>query len=457
MQKNIGSSLSQQGKIALLILLALAVSSNLWLLYLYYEPTPKRLFGDENYYFFVAEKIAAGHQVKHNPIWPAFYANSMGKLFSVFGTSRVCIQSIQIVMWLTTALLFYKIVSHLFPYRIVAYFAVALFLFSPELMAFSHFFWPEIPHLFFFMAALWLIICHCESYRAVVFGGVLFGFALLTKLLLQPFVPVILAFFILRTPGNAKQKCLKGCLLVSMIFFTILPTMIANCRTHGKFMIADSSVFNIWVGLNDAELVDYKNDIAGRESYEFHRSGPDIKARNSIYRDKIRRRLQQQGIIYTIKNQLSKQYFRLFDYETFFTTQLPGGPRDSYNFDNPGITNLLHAYSHVLYGFLLATSAIGICFIRWRSVGWAHCFVLFIAYNLVLLLFLHIKTRYVIQFVPMMMFFSAVTVYWLSLLVRRKPFLPVSCFVFGKYRIILGILFAVLIEMVAFRSFFVAN
>lgn len=447
----------QSEKNKLLILFTLATILNLAFLYLYYTPAPKHLVGDENYYFLFARAAAAGYQLRHNPIWPSFYADSMGKLFSVFGAHPIYIQSVQIVMWLTAALLFYKIVSYLLPFRGAAYIALALFLFSPELIAFSHFLWPEIPHLFFFITALWLIVCHHKSYLAVISGGVLFGFALLTKLLLLPFIPIILAFFILRTPGSWRRRCLKGCLLASMTFITVLPTMMDNLRAHGKFMIADSSVFNIWVGLNDTELVDYKNDIAGIELHKFQQSGPDIETRNSIYRDKIRLKLQQQGIISAISGQLSRQYFRLFDYQTFFTTQLPGGPRSSYGFNSPAITSLLHTYSHVLYGFLLAASVMGMCFIRARPVGWAHCFLLFIAYNLGLFLFLHVKTRYVIQFMPMMMFFSVVTVYWASLLVQAKQVSPLSCFVFNKSRIILGVVFAVLIEVVAFRSFFAAG
>lgn len=394
--------------------------------------------------------------MEHNPIWPSLYANSMGKLFTFFGTKRIYIQFIQIAMWLTAALLFYKISFYLFPSRIAAYTSLALFLFSPELISFTHFLWPEIPHLFFFITALWLAICHFKNPIAVILCGVFFGLALLTKLLLLPFISIILVFLVFYTSSDWKQKFFKAFTVGSIIFITVLPTMLSNLQSHGKFMIADSSLVNIWIGLNDSgsdPYSDYRS--VGYELLQFEQSGPDIRTRNNLYLNKIICKIKQQGIIYTIGKQLSKQYFRLFFHETFFTAQLPGGPIQAYSFNNPVIINFLHIYSHALYGFILAFSTMGMFFIRLRPVGWPHLFLLFILYNLGLFLFIHTKPRYIIQFMPMMMFFSGVTAYWVSQLLKGGPFAPISCFIFSRLRVALGIVSVLLIEIVAFRSLLV--
>ena len=437
----------------LLALLTFGILLNLFFLGLYYIPQPANLIGDENYNYLFANCIANGTPVNPNPSWPPLYPYLMGIIFSVLNPHPVYIQILQIVMWLSSAVLFYKIASYLLPFSGASYMALALFLLCPELIAFSHYLWPEIFHLFFFITALWLIICHHKSYLAVVISGLFLGLALLTKLLLLPFMVVVFIFFILLTPEATIHRYLKGLLLILVIFITVLPTMKKNRIIHGQFMIADSSVINLWIGLNDTGLTDYKNDICQDEFYEFQQSGPDIKTRNHIYREKITQKLKKQGFLETIKKQFSKQYYRLFDYETFFTTRLMGGPRHSYHFQNSLLSNLLHIYSHTLYGFILFTSTMGIFFIRVRSFGWPHFFVIFIGYNLFIFLFLHVKTRYVIQFIPMMMFFSSVTLYLLYLLARKKQVPHMSYFVLNKFRITLSIVTAVLMEFVAFRSF----
>ena len=132
-------------------------------------------------------------------------------------------------------------------------------------------------------------------------------------------------------------------------------------------------------------------------------------------------------------------------------------PRHSYNFDAPRLTSFLHLWSNGLYALILATSVMGMCFIAWRPIGWAHCFLLFIIYNLGLFLFLHVKTRYIVQFMPMMMFFSGITAHWISLLIRKQPNSSPPGFVVSRPRVILGAVLAFAIEFLAFRSAIVAH
>ena len=441
----------------LLVVFVVAAILNLGGLYLYYTPTPKLLVQDENYYFGLARSIATGQDAQHNPLWPPLYAESMAALFSSFGTHQIYVQVSQIVMWLVGAFLFYRVAASVFPSHVAAIAALLLFLFSPDMIAFSHFLWPEMVHLVFLVSGFWLIICHHQNRLAIMASGVLFGFALLTKSLLLLFIPVIFVFYVVCTPGSLRKRVFNVVLLGSLILLTVLPTVVSNLRISGGFMVTGSSIFNTWVGLNDVELVDYKDDVAGREFAEFQRSGEDIRTRNSIYRDRIWLKLRQQGVLNTLLRQLSRQYFRLFDHETYFTTQLPGMPRHSYSFDAPRLTRFLHLWSNALYALILAASVMGMCFIAWRPIGWAHCFLLFIVYNLGLFLFLHVKTRYVVQFMPMMMFFSGITAHWVSLLIRRQPDSSPPGFVVSRPRIILGTILAFAVEFLAFRSAIVAH
>lgn len=435
-----------------------ALILNLAFLLLDYFPAPKTLVGDEAYYYKIARGLALGAPTEHILIWPPLYGNLMGAVFAVSGTPhRLMIQGVQIGLWLVNAFLWYRIAQRLLPSPIVASTVLALFLFSPDLIAFSHFLWPETLHLFFVFVALWLVVSSPASYVAVCGAGVSCGLAWLTKLLLLPFVPLFgVICLVFKTDLPWRQRIVTWSLFGVALFVTVLPTTIGNWRMHGQFVIADSSMFNLWVGLTDVERSDRDYARVGVEMGHFLRAGRDWASRSRAYQKKIFTFVQQQGVWAILTQQLSKQYFRLFHYQSFFTTQLQGGTRPAYQLPEGFLTQILRLYSYGFHAVVLATSVLGLCFLRWQPWSWPHGFALFIAYNLGLFLFIHVKTRYMIQFLPMLMFFSGVAVHGLAR--RKEPvaFLPTAAFTVTRTRLLLGAMLVVLIELAAFREAFVA-
>jgi|GEM_PF-601999 len=435
-------------------LFVIALLLNLFLLWLHYNPDRKILIGDENYNYAVARALAEGEEFLPDPAWPPLYVDSLALLLSGDDSGYGLVQAAQIVMWLFAAFFFYRIALRLLPWRRAALAGLVLILFSPELIAFSHYLWPEIPHLFFFLAALWLLVCHGHRTGAVVAAGIFVGLGLLTKLLVMPFVPVLVVCVVIFNGESLLSRTLRGAVFALGLFVTVLPTMLANLDAHGRFMIADSSVFNLWVGLNDTSTVDYKNDITEREYREFRRSAKNITAQNALYREKVGRLVDERGLAGTLWGQLSKQYFRLFGCRTFFTTQLPGGPRHAYRFDSPALTAGLRLWSFAMHALLVAACGVGICLIRWRPAGWAHCVLLFVVYNLALFLFLHAKTRYFIQIVPMLALFAGAAV---EFLLRRISGASLECprpFIVNAPRVACGLVLALLLLFLSFRSLF---
>ena len=431
-----------------------ALGLNIALLLLCYFPAPKNLVGDEAYYYKLASALASGTPAEHIPLWPPLYGNFMGAVFAVSGTTqRLMIQSVQIGLWLASALLWYRIVQRILPSPIAASTILALYLFSPDLIAFSHYLWPETLHLFFVLCALWLTVCYPAS-RAALFGaGVGCGLAWLTKLLLLPFVPLLSAvFLVLRTDLPWRQRMVTVSLFGLALTATVLPTVLGNWHRHGQFIIADSSMFNLWVGLTDVERSDKDYARVGKEMGQFLRAGGDWQSRSHVYQGKIIAFIQHQGVWATLTRQLRKQYFRLFHYQSFFTTQLPGGTRPAYQLSEGPLTTVIRLYSYGFHAVVLATSVLGLCFLRGQPWSWPHGFALFIAYNLGLFLFLHVKTRYVVQFLPILMFFSGVAVHSFAKWREPSAFLPTSAFTVTRTRILLGVVLVVLIELVAFRE-----
>ena len=144
-----------------LVLFGTAILVNLVLLALAHWPAPKRLIGDETYYFNLAKAIAAGQPAQHDSLWPPLYAELLALSFRLVGPSVLAVQAVQVALWLAAAWCFWRIAARLVPAAGTA--ALALFLFTPELAAFSHYLWPETLHLALMLAALWLLICHSAT------------------------------------------------------------------------------------------------------------------------------------------------------------------------------------------------------------------------------------------------------------------------------------------------------
>ena len=83
---------------------------------------------------------------------------------------------------------------------------LVLSLFSLDAIAYSHLLWPEIPHLFFFTGALYFAVVHGSRMLGAAARGALLGLALLTKLVLLPFSPVIVLALFLCSSGRAGAR-----------------------------------------------------------------------------------------------------------------------------------------------------------------------------------------------------------------------------------------------------------
>jgi hypothetical protein len=423
-----------------------ALALNGALLWLYYTPEPKFLIGDELRY---GRLIAFGSPADRL-IWPPLYPSFVGMASSLFGPYRISVQGIQIVLWLATAAMLWRIGEAVLRWKRARIALLGFALFFPELMAFSHYLWPETLHLFFFVAALYLFVNHADFPLTPPACGLLLGLALLTKLVLLPFVPVLLLFYYLGCDAVPARKLARISLCALVLLATIGPTVAGNVRRTGQWVIADSSVFNLWVGINDRERCDYCSPTTGLELRRYVASAPSPAERRTIYLDMIRTKVAEQGLLGTLARQLSVQYFRLFDKETFFASQLPGGPRHTYRFDLPFLARSLRACAFTAHALLLVTAAVGLCCLRWRRLGWLHCFALFIVYNLVLFLGLHVTTRYTLQFFPLMMPFASVTVCWLLLPRAERSAFGDEHFVYDGPRLATGLVVAALLLAFAF-------
>lgn len=390
-----------------------AVLVNLFLLYLYYSSGAKGLAGDETGYITRATLLAEGKDVVRLTIWPPGYDYFLSvpiyfSKFIHFIPTLLMAQIFQMIVWAVGLYFYWKIVKVLITNDRVRLVAFALFALNPTLIAYSHYFWPEVVHLTVYLTVFWLLICHKPTAFSYCAIATLLAISLLLKSVYLPITVFIFLFlFIFRFRNRLSQR---PNIIAIVIFLGILvPTLLDNYNKHNKVMIADSSLFNAWVGLNDTEITDWnKNSIVAHEFGVYLNTAETHNERNAIYLEKIKDLVIEQGVYNTVLNQFSKQYFRLFDHKTFFTKQLPGGMNEKYNFRSTYLASFLRLYNDVFWAATLFFFTFGVISCFKKEVNWLQFLLLIILYNCALFLFFHVKTRYVIQFFPLLTILSAI-------------------------------------------------
>ena len=377
----------------------------LWLAY--YGGGAKALIGDEQSYQAFALAILGGGPWMPSSIWPPLQALFIAAIYAVAGAHVVAVQLVQSVLIVGCAVLLRAIWRSLDGSVRAANTAAALFLLNPANAAYAHWLWPEVPHLFLVLLVFWLLLARPDSRVAAGTAGVCAGLALLAKSLLAGFWPVFLiAFF--RADRPRFRAVPAACFLAGIALATA-PALLHGWREYGRPMIADSSVYNLWVGLTDRWRTDYVEDQGGRTLEDFLASGTTPRQRNEVYLDKVDALVAERGIVRIAADQLGRQYFRLFSAKTPLISQLPGpacaGHLAVYR-ASPWLTGALTIANDLFHALMLAGCAFGIACWRRRPDRAIVLIALYVAYQLALMAVLHVKARFLFPMVPFLCAFA---------------------------------------------------
>ncbi len=389
------------------------------------HPLPRVLWGDENGYVASASKLLAGDPGWWpEPLWPPLYPQFVAGLLWFGRGSLAGVVLVQSALLAATAVILGDLTRRLTDSRAAGVAVVVLTLGYPPLVAFSHYLWPEVLHLFLFSAMLWLLVARWERVLWSAVVGVIIGLALLTKSLLMPFIPVLLLAAVWGRPR--RDAALKISLILGFAVVTVAPTVLANARRTGEPMIANSAAFNLWVGLNDVGRESFRHDVVWPAYQQWEASADTYAERDRILRTRIRDLIGERGWIATLSNQLSKQYFRLFRVGCYLTDQLPGGGAQvqsnaGYVGVGPRLGRVISLVSFAPYLFLLVAVPVGLVFGGCRRNRWVRTLIVFLAYNLLLFLWFHAKTRYRIQMMPAAFVGVGCLVAWVEAGCRPRP------------------------------------
>ena len=382
-----------------------AAQALLW--FAYYGEGAKRLVGDEQSYQSFALAILAGGPWMPSTIWPPLQSLFIAAIYAVAGVHVVAVQLVQSVLFVGCALLLRAIWRSVDGSVRAANTAAALFLLNPANAAYADWLWPEVPHLFLVLLVFRLLLMRPDSRVAAGAAGLCTGLALLAKSVLAGFWPVFLiAFFRADRP---RFRAIPAALFLAGIALATAPALVHGWRAYGRPMIADSSMYNLWVGLTDRWRTDYVEDQGARTLDAFLASGTTPQQRNEVYRAKIDALVADRGVARIAADQLGRQYFRLFSAKTPLVSQLPGaacaGHLSVYR-ASPTLTSVLTISNDVFHALMLAGCAFGVACWRRRPDRAIALIALYAVYQLALMAVLHVKARFLFPLVPFLCAFA---------------------------------------------------
>lgn len=378
------------------------------LLWLYFDPVPKRLVGDEFDYEKRALALLAGQPAAELFIWPPGQTWFIAAIYRLFGNHVLAVQVVQMILFALCAGTLVKLWQTLDSSR-AACLAGVLFLLNPAALAYAHWLWPEVTHLACLLGALTLLFCVADRPRLRAFAaGFLIGLALLLKSLLAAFWPVLLLCFLTRKQTRWSFAWVAAIAFIIGLVLPISPALWKGQVETGRPLIADSSIYNLQVGLRDRSRSDYIDEAGLPALTAFIESGATPQQRNAAAMRDIRTTLAERGWADVFLEQLGTQYFRLFNVKTLLESQMPGaacsGHLGAYA-DHP-MRPALVASSRIVHSMILVLFAFGVAlWQRWRA-PLAALTGAFLLYQLALYFGLHVMERYLFQMLPFMCGFA---------------------------------------------------
>lgn len=415
---------------------------NAALLWIYYHPGLKPLVGDEFDYNQRALALLGGKSVPELFIWPPGQTWFIAAIYFFVGSHVLAVQITQIALLALCTGLLIRLWQGL-DNRRAASLAGAIFLLNPATLAYADWLWPEVPYLTCLLGALTLLLTfHTRPRLRALLAGVLIGLSLLFKSLLGGLWPLFFLLFLSRKHGRLAYAGTSAAAFACGLLLATSPALWKGYVETGTPLIADSSMYNLHVGILDSHRSDYVEEAGLPALTQFIESAPTPKQRNAIALEKIKSMVADRGFFSILGEQLGTQYFRLFNAKTLLASQLPGPRCAGYlgAYGPSALVTPLAWLAAICHSLLLVLCAFGLAmWRRWQRPFAAFC-AIYLVYQLALFLGLHIMQRYFFQMQPLLSGFAGS---FLAALIARDG--TASALSFSRWRWLIGGLLAAML------------
>ncbi len=225
---------------------------------------------DQCEYLELADGILAGRglQVHDGYLWPPGYIGFLALCRGLFGADLTAPRLLQVLASTACVPLMFLIGRRLFDRR-TGLAAAAAFAFYPNLVAFTHYFWPSTLYILWLLLAFhFLVRSHRVSPRDAVAAGLWLGVAALFKGQALYFAPLAAAWIAWCGGAGAREeeaapvaestpvpaapgRLVVAALLVGATLVPVLPWTVRNALTYHRFLLLDATTGrNLYIGTN---------------------------------------------------------------------------------------------------------------------------------------------------------------------------------------------------------------
>jgi 4-amino-4-deoxy-L-arabinose transferase-like glycosyltransferase len=201
--------------------------------------------------------------MEREPMYPFFLAF----IYFIFGHTYLPVQIIQIVLFLLTVILVYKIAEAVFN-KEIAWYAMAMTAFFPTLVNFPSYILSET--LFTFLTSLLVFGCikiyFTNKWGYYFLTGLALGAAALCKSIMLPFIFIVIIWLLLlrdKAGWGIKERIMKISVIILIFCGTVTPWMHRNYADFGSFSLREGSEVPLCVKVEklDYNLQDFKEAL----------------------------------------------------------------------------------------------------------------------------------------------------------------------------------------------------
>lgn len=230
--------------------------------------------GDSRYYLSAAHNLLEYHiysgDINNNPVpemyRPPVYSFFIAFVTWIFGNSLLCIQLVQLIVSIITALLITRVAAFFQPKA--APWVFGLMMFSPFEAVYTGAVLSETITTFLLVAAAYVILT-IEGLKRWVMGGILLGFCVLARDIYIPLIMLIAGFWIVLGSGRKRFRCFEVAVLILSVCLVVLPWTVRNYHVSERLVpVSDGRLgLSLWMGTWATNGAFTENDAAGQRVY----------------------------------------------------------------------------------------------------------------------------------------------------------------------------------------------